>query len=191
MSVFEMDYCKETILVSKMKKSSLHMKTILEAKNPEVFSVSPRPGGYAKSKYDNLFLDVTSNRISPQDYSKECLSSNKVQTELLYCSPINKWNNKKSIADTESFGANDVLAVTISCVMLMASDVPDIPEEYLKWAEDYLACIRDLKGNYPYNVKGILNYIRYLRDVDASRKNSISPIDSYSYLFNDESNILY
>lgn len=70
--------------------------------------------------------------------------------------------------------------------MLMATDVPDIPEECLEWAEHYLACIRDLKGNYPYNVKEILNYIRYLRYENVSRKSSSSSINSYFYLFNDE-----
>lgn len=57
-----MDDCNETILVSKMKKSSLHMKAVLNAKNPEIFTVSPRPGGYKKLKYDDFFS------ISPQNY---------------------------------------------------------------------------------------------------------------------------
>lgn len=57
----------------------------------------------------------------------------------------------------------NMLAVTISCVMLMAAEA-NVPEQHMKWAETYLKCIKTEEDNHPPNIQGILNHIRYLRE---------------------------
>lgn len=67
----------------------------------------------------------------------------------------------------------NMLAVTISCVMLMASD-SKVPEEHMKWAETYLKCIKTEEDQHPPNIQGILNHIRYLKDPKkAKSKDSV------------------
>lgn len=61
-----------------------------------------------------------------------------------------------------------MLAVTISCVMLMASE-SKVPEQHMKWAENYLKCIKTDDGNHPPNIQGILNHIRYLREPGGNK----------------------
>lgn len=56
-----------------------------------------------------------------------------------------------------------MLATTISCVMLLAAGVHQIPEEYYIWTERYLDCMRDPQMRYPPNILGILNHIEMLR----------------------------
>lgn len=65
--------------------------------------------------------------------------------------------------DESDLTCDDMLAITFSCVMLMASASDEISEEYFIWAENYLSCIKDEGGNYPTNVQGILNHIEFLR----------------------------
>lgn len=57
-----------------------------------------------------------------------------------------------------------MLAIAISTVMLMASEYPRIPDEYLEYTKDYLDCIKDENEQNPPNVNGILKHINYLRD---------------------------
>lgn len=62
--------------------------------------------------------------------------------------------------NSEDF-ADNMLAITISCVMLLAANVKAIPEEYMVFAERYLCCIKDENDMHPTNVQGILNHIRH------------------------------
>lgn len=71
------------------------------------------------------------------------------------------------IAESESL---NLLPITISCIMLMASEVPGIPEEYFTWTKMYLSCIKDEFGNHPPNVQGILNHIAYLEQEGQSNQ---------------------
>lgn len=57
-----------------------------------------------------------------------------------------------------------MLAIAISTVMLMASEYPRIPDEYLEYTKDYLDCIKDENEQNPPNVAGILKHINYLLD---------------------------
>lgn len=52
----------------------------------------------------------------------------------------------------------NMLAVTVSCVMLMAADLK-VPEDYLVWSQNYLQCIKDDEGTNPPNVQGLLSEI--------------------------------
>lgn len=57
----------------------------------------------------------------------------------------------------------NMLAVSISCVMMMAADIK-VPEDYLVWAQSYLQCIKDDEGLNPPNIQGIINEIIKRRD---------------------------
>lgn len=60
----------------------------------------------------------------------------------------------------------NMLAVTISTIMMMAAQVNDIEDVYLDWATKYLNCIVDEEDedfNRPPNVQGILNHILFLK----------------------------
>lgn len=66
--------------------------------------------------------------------------------------------------ETASNENASMLAVAISTVMLMASEYPRIPDEYLEYTKNYLDCIKDQNQQNPPNIKGILKHINYLRD---------------------------
>lgn len=68
-----------------------------------------------------------------------------------------------STADTAGDRVS-MLAIAISCVMLMASEYPRIPDEYLEHTKNYLDCIKDETEGHPPNIQGILKHINYLRD---------------------------
>lgn len=57
----------------------------------------------------------------------------------------------------------DMLATTISCMMLMATRSSKIPEEYLICAQSYLECIKNEKKTHPPNITAILTYIKDYR----------------------------
>ncbi|KAF5278481.1 hypothetical protein FQA39_LY05970 [Lamprigera yunnana] len=118
---------------------------------PPKCSVTPRIAGYAK---------VIDNSMSR---SKRIIESMKKEPFSL----------KKSKVKVDE--CDDILAATISCVMMMAIGAHDIPEESLIWADNYLSRIKNVNGEYPPNVMGILNHIKSLRsdltnvDVGACR----------------------
>ncbi|GJQ75660.1 hypothetical protein Trydic_g17735 [Trypoxylus dichotomus] len=57
----------------------------------------------------------------------------------------------------------NMLAVSVSCVMLMAADLP-VPEDYLVWAQTYLQSIKDEDEMNPPNIQGIIGEIIKRRD---------------------------
>lgn len=69
-----------------------------------------------------------------------------------------------SAMDTSSNETSSLLAVAISTVMLMASEYPRIPDEYLEYTKNYLDCIKDGNEQHPPNIEGILKHIKYLRE---------------------------
>lgn len=68
----------------------------------------------------------------------------------------------------------NLLATTISCVMLLASGVNNMPEDYLIWTEQYLECIKNPDGRHPPNILGILNHIQLLKQSRAGKKKKCS-----------------
>lgn len=68
----------------------------------------------------------------------------------------------------------NMLAVTISCVMMMAADLR-VPEDYLVWAQSYLQCIRDEEGTNPPNIQGLINEIIKRRDPNYEPAPAPSP----------------
>ncbi|KAK5644909.1 hypothetical protein RI129_006209 [Pyrocoelia pectoralis] len=106
-------------------------------------SVSPRAGGYIP-----LPNESAQNRPSRGKLINECLKDP-------------KFSLKKSKVRLEE--CDEMLAITISCVMMMAANATDIPEEYFIWADNYLSRVKDNLGEYPPNVKGVLNHIAFLR----------------------------
>lgn len=70
----------------------------------------------------------------------------------------------------ESFDLNDVpspmqdaiklLTITVTTILLLASEHKDISRNHLEWTYSYLSCIKDGSGNIPVNVKGIMNHIK-------------------------------
>lgn len=69
-----------------------------------------------------------------------------------------------SAMDTSSAENASMLAIAISTVMLMASEYPKIPDEYLEYTKNYLECIKDGSEQGPPNIQGILKHIKYLRE---------------------------
>lgn len=69
-----------------------------------------------------------------------------------------------STMDTSSAENASMLAIVISTVMLMASEYPRIPDEFLEYTKNYLECIKDGSEEGPPNIQGILKHIKYLRD---------------------------
>lgn len=67
----------------------------------------------------------------------------------------------------------NMLAVTISCVMMMAANL-QVPEDYLNWAQRYLECIKDEENTNPQNVLGILGEVMKRQD----NPNYKSPVGS-------------
>ncbi|KAL1497254.1 hypothetical protein ABEB36_008248 [Hypothenemus hampei] len=56
----------------------------------------------------------------------------------------------------------DMLAMSISVIMLLSRGYDKISNTQYKWVISYLGCIRDEFGNIPPNVQGILNHINQL-----------------------------
>lgn len=70
-----------------------------------------------------------------------------------------------------------MLSVAISTVMLMASK-KNISDEYYKWTERYLKCIKDGHGHHPPNIEKILQKIDKLnakKEEDKCRCSQIIP----------------
>ncbi|XP_030754299.1 uncharacterized protein LOC115881077 [Sitophilus oryzae] len=69
----------------------------------------------------------------------------------------------------------DMLAMTISIIMLLSKNYEKISESHYKWTLSYLKCIKDEFGQVPPNIQGILNHINQVTggkitsflDVDA------------------------
>lgn len=77
----------------------------------------------------------------------------------------------------------DMLAMTISVIMLLSRGYGQISKTHFKWVISYLDCIRDEFGQTPPNVQGILNYINqltggeirsYLDDEDVNEPEELS-----------------
>ncbi|XP_072377433.1 uncharacterized protein [Diabrotica undecimpunctata] len=58
--------------------------------------------------------------------------------------------------------AMDLLAITLSTVMLLAAGHAEIPKEHQRWTLSYLENVRDQFGNNPPNVRGIINHMKML-----------------------------
>uniref|UniRef100_A0A6P7F5D7 Uncharacterized protein LOC114326486 n=1 Tax=Diabrotica virgifera virgifera TaxID=50390 RepID=A0A6P7F5D7_DIAVI len=58
--------------------------------------------------------------------------------------------------------AMDLLAITLSTVMLLAAGHAEIPKEHQRWTLSYLENVRDQFGNNPPNVRGIINHMNML-----------------------------
>ncbi|XP_066139862.1 uncharacterized protein [Euwallacea fornicatus] len=56
-------------------------------------------------------------------------------------------------------GSVDMLAISISIIMLLSRGYPAITDTQYKWLISYLNCIRDEFGRVPPNVQGVLNHI--------------------------------
>ncbi|ERL89970.1 hypothetical protein D910_07329 [Dendroctonus ponderosae] len=56
----------------------------------------------------------------------------------------------------------DMLAMSISVIMLLSKGYAEISNTHFKWVISYLDCIRDEFGQTPPNVQGILNHINQL-----------------------------
>lgn len=61
-----------------------------------------------------------------------------------------------------------ILSITISSIMLMAVDYKDLSKDHLRWTLSYLECVKDEYGNYPPNVRGIMNQIKLIDENLAS-----------------------
>ncbi|KAF5304174.1 hypothetical protein FQR65_LT08068 [Abscondita terminalis] len=107
-------------------------------------SVTPRAGGYMK----NLQIQDL-NEVTPRS---KTLNDTLQEKPFIF---------KKSEARVPE--CDDMLAVSISCVMMLASNAENIPDEYFVWTDNYLSRIKDENGKYPPNVKGILNHIALVR----------------------------
>ncbi|GLV37173.1 hypothetical protein CBL_01997 [Carabus blaptoides fortunei] len=80
-------------------------------------------------------------------------------------SNISSYSSNPSMSRDRTFLKNrsiNMLSVTISTIMLMASKTPNISNEYYSWTDRYLKCIKDGHGNYPPNVERILKKIENL-----------------------------
>ncbi|XP_023013461.1 uncharacterized protein [Leptinotarsa decemlineata] len=56
----------------------------------------------------------------------------------------------------------DMLAISITTIMLLAAGHKDISKDHLRWTLSYLECVRDEFGCNPPNVTGIINHIRMI-----------------------------
>ncbi|KAK4875760.1 hypothetical protein RN001_012182 [Aquatica leii] len=111
-------------------------------------SVSPRAGGYIKK----LTTNADNSRLSlPASRSKTLQEAFKDKQFIF----------KKTEAKIDD--CDEMLAITISCVMMMASNTNDIPDEYFVWADNYLSRIKDGNGKLPPNIEGILNHMALVR----------------------------
>lgn len=140
---------KIPLLISPRSSSVPALPTAL---SKSTCSVKPRAGGYVvqtPSKENNATRTPSRGlRIN------ECLKD-----------PVFSFKQSSIHPDQ----CDEMLAVTISCVMMMATDATDIPNEYFIWAQNYLSRIKDNLGKNPPNVKGVLDHIALLRPnlVDA------------------------
>lgn len=160
---------------------SADAKEILEAAKPSILSATPRRGGYT-SNHDtstpteefgkNIQAESTRNKGCPCGsimekestfmgsvaYGIDQTSSCPAQASLPY--------KKSNFTTMDSFTAENasMLAIAISTVMLMASEYPRIPDEYLEYTKNYLECITHGSESQPLNIHGILQHISYLRE---------------------------
>lgn len=57
-----------------------------------------------------------------------------------------------------------ILSIVISTIMLLSVGYKDITKDHLRWTLSYLECVKDELGNYPPNVRGIMNHIKVIDD---------------------------
>lgn len=139
------------------ESSYLNETSFVNQTNPEVFEIKPRPGGYVPIK--TVDLKPAALKMTHEMVEKPSRDF-RIQTAL---------DESTSIPSLEPAIPNPLndsvymLGVTISNLIMMATNKSDIPEDYCDWTVKYLECIRDDFGNHPPNVQGILNHIHYLQ----------------------------
>ncbi|XP_031358977.1 uncharacterized protein LOC116182579 isoform X5 [Photinus pyralis] len=141
--VLRAEMSKIPLLISPRSSSVPALPTALSA-----CLVKPRAGGYVSLEPSHESENKATHSRSRGLRINECLKD-----------PV--FGLKKSKVHLEE--CDEMLAVTISCVMMMATDATDIPDEYFIWADNYLSRIKDNLGKNPPNVKGILDHIALLR----------------------------
>ncbi|KAG5891875.1 hypothetical protein JTB14_015893 [Gonioctena quinquepunctata] len=57
----------------------------------------------------------------------------------------------------------DMLAISITTIMLLAANHKEISTDHLRWTMSYLECVKDEYGCNPPNVTGILNHIKTIK----------------------------
>ncbi|XP_050311182.1 uncharacterized protein LOC126746831 [Anthonomus grandis grandis] len=181
--------------------------------NPEIFEVTPRPGGHLKidipPKVNKLAENAAKAAQVDKNSSTKRRSANKIRPvkqtktpsetdaptrkslltvtttsntakELDIDSCPREFKVKQIIAATpwsvefdeyleppedlkripDPFQDSvDMLAMSISVIMLLARGYQGITETHYKWIWSYLECIKDEFGKTPPNVQGVLNHI--------------------------------
>ncbi|CAH1378958.1 unnamed protein product [Tenebrio molitor] len=149
------------------KKKMSETISFIKTTNPEVFQIQPRPGGVLPINVSD-FKPVDRPTEDPQQPPPSDLQA-QVDEKI-----SKDFRVMTALDETESLNSEDVtmpnplkdamymFGVTVSSLIMMAANHPNIPPEYLDWTENCLSCIRDDFGNHPPNVQGILNHLKYL-----------------------------
>ncbi|XP_060524570.1 uncharacterized protein LOC132700981 [Cylas formicarius] len=140
--------------------------------SPEALRARPRPGGIAK------IIDKTqSTRRSSKPFSQfSTIATEGTRNDSIKLSKENKIKTAPKTVpwifefEDESYGTLpdafqtcvDLLAIAISTVMLLAKEYDQIGANHLNWTYSYLSCIQDHRGEYPPNIKRLLNYMKLL-----------------------------
>lgn len=126
---------------------------------------STRKGCLCKSLTEQESLSFKPNVVSSGvEQQQEAAASSQDETQPDKESVLSTKASGSTIEKLSDENSTSMLAIVISAVMLMASDCPRIPDEYLEYTKNYLECFTDSDGQLPHNIKGILNYIQYLRE---------------------------
>ncbi|KAF7265836.1 uncharacterized protein LOC143193961 [Rhynchophorus ferrugineus] len=170
-----------------------NLNYFINSTNPEIFSIVPRPGGFAnipvpektylkpktisagrrrsRSRADTSgvrrsLIAAPSAEISTgvSDYDA-CPRQYKI-SQIIAATP---WSVEfDEFLEPSEYSARvvdpfqdsvDMLAMTISIIMLLSKGYDKISESHFKWTLSYLKCIKDEFGQTPPNIQGILNHI--------------------------------
>ncbi|XP_018324838.1 uncharacterized protein LOC108736775 [Agrilus planipennis] len=173
----------------------------LSQTNPEVFTAEPRPGGYVKATKtfaDDSSSSESSSKVSkigstgsrctckatnaPESTDDGVMTPSYLLLKKLSQSRVSedpcKIPTDCSLDESSSrpldpkIQSTKMLAITISCVMLLASQA-DVSLENLTIAESYLDCMRDENGDYPPNIEGILKKICDLKKNKSPQEDTL------------------
>ncbi|XP_057663910.1 uncharacterized protein LOC130898545 [Diorhabda carinulata] len=159
----------------------------LNESHPEVFFTIPRPGGIAKielppeAQIDSRGKSSRTTIASRRSIRSRSSRSKSAAFESFFQTPVGGTTREFRVTtamisspwalfdDTfEEFpkppnpaqDVIDLLAITISTIMLLAAGHDSIPIEHQRWTLSYLENIRDEFGNNPPNVTGIINHLK-------------------------------